>query len=134
VKENSLNSNLILKNKNDITQILRNGIRFENDSLRIIVLKRTEESNFKVAFLVSKKLGKRAVVRNRIKRWMREIFRCNKAKFPESHHIVLTVIKRYDQVNFKSIKENLMEIISSEKFNNYSNKVVPEVHCSDEKK
>ena len=133
MKENSLNRNLILKNKNDITQILRNGTRFENDSLRIIVLKRTEESNFKVAFLVSKKLGKKAVVRNRIKRWMREIFRCNKAKFPCCHHIILTVTKRYDQINFKSIKENFMEIISSEKFNNYSNKVVPKVPSSNEK-
>lgn len=134
MKENSLNRNLILKNKNDITQALRNGVRFENDSLRIIVLKRSEESNFKVAFLVSKKLGKRAVVRNRIKRWMREIFRVFKAEFPKSHYIILTVTKRYDQVNFKSIKENLMEIISSEKFNNYSNKVVSEVLSTDEKK
>ena len=134
MKENSLRRNLILKNKNDITQILRNGTRFENDSLRIIVLKRTEESNFKVAFLVSKKLGKRAVARNRIKRWMREIFRCNKAKFPMSHHIILTVTKRYDQVNFNRIEENFKEIISSEKFNNYSNQIVSEVHSTDEKK
>ena len=134
MKENSLNRNLILKNKNDITQILRNGVRFENDSLRIILLEKTGESNFKVAFLVSKKLGKKAVVRNRIKRWMREIFRCNKAKFPCKHHIILTIIKKYDQVNFKNIKENFMEIISSERFNNYHDKIVSKVHFSNEKK
>ena len=133
MKENSLNRNLILKNRNDITQALRIGIRFENGSLRIIVLKRTEESNFKVAFLVSKKLGRRAVVRNKIKRWMREIFRCNKAKFPNFHHIILTATKRYDQINFKGLKQDFMEIISSEKFNNYTNKIVPEVSCSNEK-
>lgn len=133
MKENSLNRNLILKNRNDITQTLRNGIRFENDSLRIIVLKKPEESNFKVAFLVSKKLGKRAVVRNKIKRWMREIFRCNKAKFPTSHHIILTATKRYDQIKFKNIKEDFMEIISSEKFNNYINKILPKVSGSNEK-
>ncbi|MCK5760695.1 MAG: ribonuclease P protein component [Candidatus Delongbacteria bacterium] len=133
MKENSLNRNLILKNRNDITQVLRNGTRFENDSLRIIVLKRTEESNFKVAFLVSKKLGKRAVVRNKIKRWMREIFRCNKAKFPVLHHIILTATKRYDQIKFESIKEDFMEIISSEKFNNYASKIVPKVPSSNEK-
>jgi len=134
VKENSLNRNLILKNKNDITQILRNGTRFENDSLRIIVLKRTEESNFKVAFLVSKKLGRRAVLRNQIKRWMREIFRCNKAKFPNFHHIILTATKRYDQINFKGLNQDLMEIISSEKFNNYIDKTIPEAYSTDEKK
>lgn len=134
MKENSLNRNLILKNKNDITQILRNGTRFENDSLRIIVLKRTEESNFKVAFLVSKKLGRKAVVRNQIKRWMREIFRCNKAKFPKSHHIILTATKRYDQINFKGLKQDLMEIISSEKFNNYIDKTIPEANFPNEKK
>ncbi|MDA3837438.1 MAG: ribonuclease P protein component [Candidatus Delongbacteria bacterium] len=134
MKENSLRRNLILKNKNDITQILRNGTRFENDSLRIIVLKRTEESNFKVAFLVSKKLGRRAVTRNKIKRWMREIFRCNKAKLPDSHHIILTATKRYDQINFKGFNQDLMEIISSEKYNNYINKTLPEAHITNEKK
>lgn len=134
MKENSLKRNLILKNKDDITHIFRNGTRFENDSLRIIVLEKTNESNFKVAFLVSKKLGKRAVDRNRIKRWMREVFRNNKAKFPNSHHIILTITKRYDQVNFKSINENFMEIVTSEKFHNYTTKIIPEIPGTNEKK
>ena len=133
MKENSLNRNLILKNKNDITQVLRNGICFENNSLKIIVLEKTEESNFKVAFLVSKKLGKRAVDRNKIKRWMREIFRCNKVEFPNSHHIVLTVTKKYYQINFKCIEKDFGEIVSSEKYNNYLDKVLSKIPVSDKK-
>ncbi|MBN2789567.1 MAG: ribonuclease P protein component [Candidatus Delongbacteria bacterium] len=127
MKENSLKKNLILKNKDDITQALRNGTRFENDSLRIIISKGNGESNFKVAFLVSKKLGKRAVLRNKIKRWLREIFRYNKNEFPISYHVILTVKQRYDQISYKSLKEDFMEIITSEKFNNYTSKIIPKV-------
>lgn len=67
-----------LKNKKDFEKIFKQGKGFRQDFL---FLKITENNLGKArfGFIVSKKVSKKAVVRNRIKRQLREIIR-NKLK------------------------------------------------------
>lgn len=125
VKENSLPKKLILKNKKIISSVIKNGKRFNRGSLRIILMKDIEESNFKVAFLVSKRLGKRAVLRNRIKRYLREIFRTNKLYFPQNYDIIMTVKTAYINIGYKLLEKEFMSIVTSEEFTDYLNKNLP---------
>ncbi len=127
LEDEKLPRKLILKKKKEIALTLKKGFRINGRYLRIVLYNKSInfESNFKVAFLVSKRMGKRAVLRNRVKRWLREIFRKNKALFNKFENIILTVIVPYDQVNFDLLKNDFENIVKSEKFNNQGNQDLP---------
>jgi ribonuclease P protein component len=63
----------------------------------------------KIGFVVSKKV-KKAVVRNRYKRLLREIYRLNKDKFPEKGHIILIAKGVID--NFDVLKSEILELLN----------------------
>ncbi len=80
--------------------------------------KQSPDINTKIAFVVSKKIHKRAVVRNRIKRLMRESFRLIlKNSEVENIHKYLSVIcvAKPNSVNsdFKTISLSLSSLLSS---------------------
>lgn len=121
MKENSLPKNLILKNRNEIADTLKRGKRFDCGSIRIILLPNPELKKFKVAFLVSKRLGRESVLRNKIKRWFREIFRLNKKYFPDQVQIIMTSQKKYTELDFSSLTNDFLEVVRSEKFTDFLN-------------
>ena len=53
----------------------------------------------KVAFILSKKIDKRAVVRNKVRRWLKEIYRQGKLSLGEN--IELLIIARHEIINAK---------------------------------
>lgn len=121
MKENSLEKNLILKKRIEIADTLKRGKRFECRSIRIILLPNPELKKFKVAFLVSKRLGRESVLRNKIKRWFREIFRLNKKYFPDQVQIIMTSQKQYSELDFSSLTNDFLEVVRSEKFTDFVN-------------
>ncbi|MDY0017095.1 MAG: ribonuclease P protein component [Candidatus Delongbacteria bacterium] len=125
MKENSLKKDLILKKRNDIVEVLKNGRRFGRGSVRLILLRRDIQS-LKIAFLVSKKYGRKAVLRNKIKRWFREIFRQNKACFPVHAHIIMTSAVSYEDLDFTILKNDFLEVVRSEEFTDFISQILPE--------
>ncbi|MBU4485999.1 MAG: ribonuclease P protein component [Candidatus Delongbacteria bacterium] len=121
MKENSLEKNLILKKRNDIAETLKSGKRFNHGTIRIILLTNPEIKKFKVAFLVSKRLGRKSVLRNKIKRWFREIFRQNKKYFPDHVQIIFTSPVMYEELNYTALKNDFLEVVRSEKFTDFVN-------------
>jgi len=121
VKENSLEKNLILKSRIEISDTLKKGKRFDSGTIRIILLPNPELKKLKVAFLVSKRLGRESVLRNKIKRWFREIFRTNKQYFPDQVQIIITSPRPYAELDYTSLKNDFLEVVGSEKFTNFVN-------------
>jgi ribonuclease P protein component len=72
-----LNRKEIIRNKRDYKDIFENGNRWEGKALKIYFKRSTDN---RVGFSVSKRIGN-AVKRNRVKRWMREIYRKHKQEF-----------------------------------------------------
>lgn len=73
-----------LKNKKDISLLFEQGKRFSHKELSILSLKKEGLESPKISVSVSKRLFKKAVERNRIKRLLRESYRLNKELFLEA--------------------------------------------------
>jgi ribonuclease P protein component len=93
------------------------------------MLNRNFES-LKIAFLVSKRYGRKAVLRNKVKRWFREIFRNNRHYFPVPAHIVMTSAFNYEDLDFNKLKNDFLEVVRSEEFTDFIGQILSESNIS----
>lgn len=103
-----------LKKRTAFSATYRTGTSFHKGGITLFCGKLNKDGNTKIGFVVSKKIHKRAVKRNRIKRLMRETVRI--------------YIKNSD--NFKNKYMSLIFVASAkllEKDYNYINKTVNEL-------
>ena len=101
----NLSKDEILRRKDDFNQIFKFGKVIKGNHVSIIFLKADSR---KIGFVVSRRI-KKAVVRNRYKRVLREIYRLNKDKFPEQGYIIL-VAKGISE-NFWTLKNETIELL-----------------------
>ncbi|MFC6269118.1 ribonuclease P protein component [Frigoriflavimonas asaccharolytica] len=73
-----------LKGKDDTALLFKKGKWFSHGTLRIVFVKHGAESSPKFGVSVAKKLYKKAVDRNRIKRLLREVYRLNKDLYKDA--------------------------------------------------
>jgi len=96
----------ILRGREDFNHVFMQGQKVSGNNVLIIYL---NADSRKIGFVVSKKV-KKAVIRNRYKRVLREIFRLNKEKFPEKGHIILLAKGRSD--DFWLLKSEILELLN----------------------
>lgn len=75
-----------IKSKNAFQIVYKTG-RSVVDSMSVMYVLANDEKNIKIGFAVGKKMGN-AVVRNRVKRLMREVFRHRRSELKDSIHII----------------------------------------------
>lgn len=73
-----------LKSKDDIALLFKKGKWFSHGTLRIAFVKCEENGLPKFGVSVAKKIYKKAVDRNRIKRLLREAYRLNKENYQKA--------------------------------------------------
>lgn len=78
-------------------------------TLVIYRLKRNYNYNKRFGFTISKKVGK-AVVRNRLKRVLKEICRCNGSCFKDGYDYVLIPRKCAVDKDFNELKEEIQRL------------------------
>jgi len=71
-----------LSSKKDIQELFKNGSSFYLHPFKVFTLPNTESANHQVLFSVPKRIFKRAVDRNLLKRRMREAYRLHKQLLP----------------------------------------------------
>ena len=81
-----------IKSKNDFQIVYKTG-RSVVDSMSAMYVLANDEKNIKIGFAVGKKMGN-AVVRNRVKRLMREVFRHRRSELKDSIHIIWVARKK----------------------------------------
>ncbi|OAT79886.1 ribonuclease P protein component [Desulfotomaculum copahuensis] len=84
-----------IKSNRDFKNVYRHGISFANRSL-VLYLLPNRNTGTRFGFSISKKLGK-AVVRNCIRRRLKEICRLNRQWFPAGYDLV--IIARHGAVD-----------------------------------
>jgi ribonuclease P protein component len=79
-----------LKKNNAIKAALDNGVCCKSKSINVYVIKRHDAGVNKAAFICKKALHqKKSVLRNRIRRLLKEAYRKTKHIFPVGHDIVI---------------------------------------------
>lgn len=115
----SLRRNTMLKKRNDFQWVMSRGSVLSEIPIRLHYGIRQERAgSYKVAFIVPKRYLKSAVIRNRIKRRMRESFRQNKNLIPTltldpgfSERPCLFLVFFYNEVKEYSFQEINHKII-----------------------
>src|SRR5689334_12845233 len=89
-----------LTDKRDFQKVFHHGQSFANRYLVLYYLKSRTNTEFRVGFSVSKKVGK-AVTRNRVKRLLREAFRLDKDRIKEPYDLVVIARPSAAELDFK---------------------------------
>lgn len=121
LKINNLPRSIILKKRQTIVGLLSSGVRFDGRCIRLILHKLKSDDYGRVAFLVNKKLGRKAHLRVKIKRWLREIFRNNKSNLPLSN-VIFSVRVPYLNLTYQDLYADFKSIVNSKEFADYCNK------------
>lgn len=94
----------------EIDTVLKTGKKFFEKGLLAYILK-TDKTYSRIAILVSHKVEKSAVIRNKFKRRIREIFRLNKHKIKIPVDIVVIATKLSVKQKYKSLEQSFLKIL-----------------------
>lgn len=103
-----------LKRKKDFQKTIQRGRKIEKDFL---VLKFFENSlkTTRIGFVVSRKVSKKAYLRNKIKRRLREIIKTNLPNLKPGHDLIFFTKKGIIKKSFREIKEVVEQILKKAK-------------------
>jgi ribonuclease P protein component len=95
----------ILRHRRDLDRVLRTGRRLSGPPLLLRAGRQPASTVLpprRIAFLLSRRTGT-AVVRNRLRRRLREIYRRNKTAFPSGHDYLLQAGPGAEKLSFAEL-------------------------------
>jgi len=95
-----------LKKEKDFQQVFNKG-KFINSDLISVRFLDNNTDDTRVGFIVSKKVSKKAVLRNRVKRKLREVMRTNIKKIKGGFDIIITA----KSIEIEKIDKTLEELL-----------------------
>ncbi|MEK7211579.1 MAG: ribonuclease P protein component [Patescibacteria group bacterium] len=96
----------------DFGRILKQGRIFNTPYFRLRSLP-NNFPNIRVGIIISAKVSKKAVLRNRLKRQISEIFRLNFSKLQPGYDIVITVSGSMVGKKYQEIKEEVLRALKT---------------------
>lgn len=100
-----------IKKNEEFQHVFKNGKSFANRQLVIYFLHKQEQTHFRVGLSVSKKIGN-AVVRNQVKRYLRQAFLELKPQVKPSLDIVIIARAPVKDMDYHQIKKSLIHVLS----------------------
>lgn len=88
------------------------GKMIQSKSFGVQVFDRQDKENSRFAFVISTKISKRAVVRNKIKRIMSEFIRVNLSKIKLGKDVVFLIKPKVTTIKKEELESELNEIIA----------------------
>ncbi|MFC5703155.1 ribonuclease P protein component [Cohnella faecalis] len=101
---------LRLRRREDFNKVYRHGKSFANSQFVVYWRKRSDPVCFRLGVSVSSKLGG-AVVRNRMKRMVKEIVRLNESKLHPEYDLILIVRKPALAMVYKELEGSVMHVL-----------------------
>jgi len=97
-----------LRKSSDFDRVYSSGKRFTSSTLTVI-FDASPVGATRVGLSVGRRIGK-AVVRNRVKRLLREAFRLNKHRVKKGYDIILVARKGVEELNFRQVEALVMDL------------------------
>lgn len=104
-----MHKNNRLKDRADFSRVYRSGRSWANHQLVLYVLKKPEVETFRVGISASKKIGN-AVVRNRMRRLIKEIVRLQADQMVDHVDLVFIVRKGAVDMDYEQLKKSVLHI------------------------
>lgn len=98
-----------IKKNDEFQEVFQNGRSTANRQFVIYVLDKPEQPYFRVGLSVSKKLGK-AVVRNRIKRYIRQVFLEMREQIAPGKDYVIIARMPVSEMEYAEVKKSLIHV------------------------
>ncbi|MBQ6495281.1 MAG: ribonuclease P protein component [Bacilli bacterium] len=98
----------IIKSKNEFTDIINNCNYKKNDYYTIYYRKNNKDNRYGVS--IPTKTGK-AVIRNKIKRRIKNIIDINKFIIPKTYDYVIISRKRLLELNYQEMEKHFIELV-----------------------
>ncbi|HSH34929.1 ribonuclease P protein component [Schnuerera sp.] len=98
-----------LRNNDDFQKVYKKGKKYWNRNLILFVMKNGLDYS-RVGFTVSKKIGN-SVIRNRVKRRLKEIFRKNFNNMKEEYDIIIIPKKNVINIEHKELESAMFHIL-----------------------
>lgn len=103
-----------LKRTKDIERVFKEGRGHKEDFL-FLKLTPSHLGVSRFAFVVGQKVAKKAVLRNKIKRWLREAARIRLPQVRAGFDVVIAAQKRTETKNFQEIEKAVDKILKKAK-------------------
>jgi len=101
---------LRLRKREDFNRTYRQGRSFANSQFVVYWRKRPEPGLFRLGVSASKKLGG-AVVRNRMRRRVKEIVRLNADRLPEQTDLIIIVRKPALDLTYRETERSILHVL-----------------------
>ena len=98
-----------LKKKKDFERVFKKGRSFKEGFLFLKVVKNNLKDN-RFGFLVGKNFSKKATLRNKLRRKLREIIKLKMPKFKKNFDAVLIIIPGIETKDFWEIEETINKL------------------------
>lgn len=99
-----------IKKNEEFQEVFQRGTSMANRQFVIYILDRPEQPYFRIGLSVSKKLGK-AVVRNRVKRYIRQCFLEMKEEIMPGKDYVVIARLPVAEMDFFEVKKSLIHVL-----------------------
>ncbi|HHW36649.1 MAG TPA: ribonuclease P protein component [Bacillales bacterium] len=99
-----------IKKNDEFQAVFKRGVSVANRQFVIYMLEKPEQIEMRIGLSVSKKIGK-AVVRNQIKRYVRQVFLELKEDLKQNVDYVIIARKPTAEMNFHETKKSLMHVL-----------------------
>jgi ribonuclease P protein component len=103
-----------VKDNKEFQAIFKKGKSFANRQLVIYYMKKEEQAHFRIGLSVGKKIGN-AVVRNRIKRYLRQAFHEMENEIKSTYDFIVIARQPTKDMNFFEVKKSLTHLLSKER-------------------
>ena len=97
--------------KGDVLKVIKEGASYHSPSFLLKTLKNPSKTTL-FAVIVSKKVSKTAVSRNRNKRRVREIIKKEAGRIPQGYFCIVMMKKDLNKTLFKDIQNELKETLA----------------------
>lgn len=103
-----------IKKKKDFDLIFKNGEGFRNNFLFLKILK-NKSNQKRFGFVVSQKISKKSVIRNKIRRRMSETIRKEQNNIKNNIDVVFISLSGIEKKNFSETKEVIYNLLEKAK-------------------